>query len=296
MNQLLAMRVFIRVVESASFSRAADQLDMPRSTVSKLVTDLEKHLGARLIRRTTRNVSVTNEGMEYYQHALRLISGVDEADNAVRGIKQKPHGHLRLEVQVIFAYAFLIPALHEFHREYPDITLALGISDRTVNIVGEGVDCAIRGGNVLDLSVVARPLASMHYITCASPAYLAAMGTPRSPVDLEQNHRRINYLFASTGKTEPLMFSRADEKVEITGCQYSASEGNGMRDLILAGLGVGQHLKEFVQPQLSAGKLVPVLQDWSRPALPFHIIYQPNQHQNARLKVFVDWVTHRFKP
>ncbi|UKJ23751.1 LysR family transcriptional regulator (plasmid) [Enterobacter mori] len=296
MNQLMAMRAFIRVVEATSFSRAANQLDMPRSTVSKLVTDLETHLGVRLIRRTTRTVSITAEGQEYYLYAVRLIAGIDDADNALRAKKEKPRGHLRLEVQVTFAYAYLIPALPEFYREFPDITLALGINDRMVNIVGEGVDCAIRGGKIQDQSVIARQLTSMNYVTVASPAYLAAMGFPRSPEDLQSNHRRINYLFSSSGKTEPLLFNRGAEHTEITGCQFSASEGSGMRDLILAGLGIGQHLQEFIQPQLSSGNLVQILPEWHRPALPFHIIYQPDSHQNVRLRAFVEWATSRFRP
>ena len=295
MNQIMAMRAFIRVVESSSFSRAADQLNIPRSTVSKFITDLETHLGTRLIRRTTRTVTITPEGQEYYQYAVRLISGIDEADNALRFKREKPRGHLRLEVQVTFAYTYLIPALPEFYRLYPDITLALGISDRMVNIVGEGVDCAIRGGKVQDQSVIARPLIPMDYITCASPYYLAAAGMPHSPEDLQMNHLRVNYLFSSTGRTEPLIFHRGSEQVEVTGCQFSASEGSGMRDLILAGLGVGQHLKEFIQPQLSSGKLVPVLHEWYRPALPFHVIYQPDSHRNVRLKAFVEWLITRFK-
>lgn len=296
MNQLTAMRAFIRVVESLSFSRAAGQLDMPRSTVSKLVTDLESHLGTRLIRRTTRTVTITPEGREYYQYAVRLIAGIEEADNALRIKKAQPRGHLRLEVQSTFAYAWLIPALPEFYRDYPEITLALGINDRTVNIVGEGVDCAIRGGRIQDLSVIARPLTAMDYITCASPAYLAAMGAPRSPEDLQLNHRRINYLFSSTGRTESLSFVRGDEQVEVTGCQYSASEGTGMRDLIMAGFGVGQHLQAFILPQLRAGQLVQVLPEWHRPALPYHVIYQPDTYQNVPLKVFVKWLTTRFTP
>ncbi len=294
MNQLLAMRAYIRVVESASFIRAASQLSMPRSTVSKLITDLEKHLETRLIRRTTRTVTVTTEGLEYYRYAVKLLNGVDEADSAVRGKKQKPRGHLRLEVQVIFACTFLIPALPEFYREYPDITLALGINDRTVNMVGEGVDCAIRAGTIQDLSVIARPLINMHYITCASPAYLSAMGTPRHPHDIQNDHRCINYHSASSGKTDPLIFHRGDEAVVVNNCLYSASDGNGLRDMIMAGLGVGQILREFIEPEIRTGRLVPVLTDWNRSPLPFHIIYERDNHQNARLRAFVDWMTERF--
>lgn len=296
MNQLLAMRAFVRVVETASFSRAADQLALPRSTVSKLITDLEKHLGIKLMHRTTRTVGTTSEGQDYYNHALRLIGDIDAVDNAVRGKKLKPRGHLRIDAPVSFANCLLIPALPDFRREYPDVTIALGISDRTVNIVGEGVDCAIRAGELRDMTMIARRIFNLQYVTCVSPIYLQRMGGPSSPADLQANHVKVGYFNAATGKPEPLIFENGTDRYEIDECAVSANEGNGLIGIMLAGLGVGQHLRRFVQPYLDSGELVAVLDDWTRPAIPFHIVYPPNRHQSARLKVFVEWVLTELAP
>lgn len=295
MNQLLAMRAFVRVVETGSFSRAADQLTLPRSTVSKLVTDLERHLGIKLMHRTTRTVATTAEGLEYYNQAMRLIADVDAVDNAVRGKKLKPNGHLRIDAPASFANCLLIPALPDFHRKYPDVTIALGISDRTVNIVGEGVDCAIRAGELHDMTLIGRKIAELQYVTCASPSYLKRMGTPSSPIELRVNHVQAGYFFAATGKPEPLVFENGGDRYEIDNCEFSTNEGNGLTELMRAGLGIGQHLKRFVQPYLDSGELVAILEDWSRSPIPFHAIYPPNRHQSARLKVFVDWVLNKFK-
>lgn len=295
MNQLLAMRAFVRVVETGSFSRAADQLALPRSTVSKLVVDLETHLGIKLMHRTTRAVAATADGLEYYQHAMRLIAEVDSVDNAARGKKLKPSGHLRIDAPVSFANCLLIPALTDFHREYPDITIALGISDRTVHLVGEGVDCVIRAGELDDMTMIGRELVGLQYVTCAAPAYLERMGTPSSPVDLQTHHVKAGYFFAATGKQEPLIFERGAERYEVGNCAFSTNEGNGLMEMMLAGLGIDQHLRRCVQPYLESGELVPVLEDWSRPAIPLHVIYPPNRHQNARLKVFIDWVMRTFR-
>ncbi|MDR9753750.1 LysR family transcriptional regulator [Pseudomonas sp. SZMC_28357] len=294
MNQLLAMRAFVRVIETGSFSRASDQLSLPRSTVSKLITDLEKHLGIKLIQRTTRVLTPTAEGLDYHRQALRLVAELDAMDNAVRGHKHKTHGHLRVDAPVSFATHLLIPALADFHAQYPGITVALGISDRAVNIIGDGVDCVIRAGKFEDMAMVSRPLVALEFVTCAAPSYLQRMGTPSSPEDLEQHHLRTGYFFAGSGKSEPLIFERGEHRYEVGDCAFSTNEGNGLKELLLAGFGVGQHFKSIVQADIEAGRLVPLLQDWSRPALPFHLLYPPNRHQNARLKVFIDWVIATF--
>ncbi|WP_256597434.1 LysR family transcriptional regulator [Pseudomonas sp. 31-12] len=295
MNQLLAMRAFVRVVETGSFSRAADQLALPRSKVSKLITDLEKHLGIKLMHRTTRAVAATSDGLEYYSHAMRLIAELDSVDTAVRGKKLKPGGHLRIDAPASFANCLLIPALPDFHREYPDITVALGISDRPVNIVGEGVDCVIRAGELDDMTMIGRKLVDLHYVTCAAPAYLERMGMPSTPNDLQTNHVQAGYFFATTGKPEPLIFENGTHRYEVGDCEFSTNDGNGLKEMMLAGLGIGQHFRRIVQPCLDAGELVAVLEDWSRPAMPFHVLYPPNRHQNARLKVFIDWVIQTFR-
>lgn len=293
MNQLLAMRAFVRVVDTGSFSRTADQLALPRSTVSKLITDLEKHLNIKLMQRTTRAVTPTSDGLEYYGHAMRWIAEMDSVESAVRGKKVKPSGHLRIDAPAVFANSLLIPELPEFHREYPEITVAVGISDRPLNIVEEGVDCVIRAGRLDDMAMVGRRVTELQYVTCAAPAYLDRKGIPSSPDDLQLNHAAACYFF-STGKPELLIFERGAERFEIGNCVFSTNEGNGLKEMLLAGLGVGQHFRRIVQPYLDSGELVAVLEDWSRPAMPFHILYPPNRHQNARLKAFADWVVQKF--
>ncbi|MCP2052586.1 UNVERIFIED_ORG: DNA-binding transcriptional LysR family regulator [Pseudomonas fluorescens] len=294
MNQLLAMRAFVRVVDTGSFSRASDQLALPRSTVSKLITDLEKHLGTQLMHRTTRALAPTLEGLEYYRHARRLVAELDEVDSAARGQILKPGGHLRVAAPASFANCLLIPALVDFHREYPDITIALGISDRAVNIVGEGADCVIRAGKLEDMAMIGRKVADLEYLTCAALSYLARRGLPESPEDLVNNHLKAGYFFAGSGKPEPLIFERGQQRIEVNDCAFSTNEGNGLKEMLLAGLGVGQHFKSIVQYYLDTGQLVEVLPGWSRPATPLHILYPPNRHQSARLKVFTEWVIRTF--
>ncbi|PSL91542.1 LysR family transcriptional regulator [Pseudomonas sp. R9.37] len=294
MNQLLALRAFVRVVDTGSFSRASDQLALPRSTVSKLITDLEKHLGLKLIHRTTRALAPTSEGLEYYGHARRLVAELDEVDSAARGQILKPGGHLRVDAPASFANCLLIPALVDFHRQYPDITIALGISDRAVNIVGEGVDCVIRAGTLDDMAMIGRKVADLEYLTCAAPSYVARRGLPASPEDLQNNHLKAGYFFTGSGKPEPLIFEKGGQRIEVNGCAFSTNEGNGLKEMLLAGLGVGQHVTSIVQYYLDTGQLVSVLPDWSRPPTALHILYPPNRHQSARLKVFTEWVMRTF--
>lgn len=295
LNQLLAMRAFVRVVETESFSRAADQLGLPRSTVSKLINDLEAFLGVKLMQRTTRTVVASSDGLEYYDHALRLIAELDAVDNALRSNKLKPRGHLRIDAPTAFANCVLIPALPDFRRAFPDISIAVGISDRAINIVGEGVDCAIRAGEIHDTTMIARKLFDLDYVTCASPAYLETMGVPNTPGDIEAHHTQVGYFSPATGKPEALIFDNGVERYEFNKCHFSTNEGNGLTSLMLAGLGIGQHLRRFVQYYIDQGRLVPVLEEWGRPGLAVHALYPPNRHQSARLKVFVDWLSDRFR-
>lgn len=294
MNQLLAMRIFVRVVETSSFSQAASQLAIPRSTVSKLVSDLESHLGVKLLQRTTRAVVPTVEGLEYCQHAKRWVAEVDSVDNAMQGNRLKPRGHLRIDAPSTFATSLLIPALAKFQREYPDITVALGISDRAVNIVGEGVDCVIRAGRLDDMAMIGRHLVELDYVTCAAPSYLERRGRPAHPDELEKAHTQLGYFIAATGKPLPLIFERDAERFEMRDGDFSANDGNGLMAMLLAGLGVGQHFRRCVQPYIDSGELVPVLTEWNRPGMPFHILYPPNRHQTARLKVFIEWLLTTF--
>lgn len=294
MNQLLAMRALVRVIESGSFSRAAGHLALPRSTVSKLITDLERHLDTKLLNRTTRSVAATAEGVAYYRRAVWLINEVEAADSAVQSSRLKPSGHLRIDAPVTFATSLLIPALADFQREYPDITIALGISDRTVNIVGEGVDCVIRAGRLDEMAMVGRPLVELEFTTCTAPAYLERNGVPAHPMELEKGHAYLGYFIAATDQPMPLIFEKGAERFTMRDCGYSANDGNGLLAMMLAGLGIGQHFSRCVRPHIDAGRLAPVLTEWSRPSMPFHLLYPPNRHQSARLRVFIDWLLNTF--
>lgn len=290
MNQLAAMRVFARLVETGSFSRTAAQLALPRSTASKLIHDLEAHLGVRLVQRTTRQVSMTPEGLAYYEHAARLLAELDEADNAIKAHGLRPKGRLRVDVPSTVARHLLIPALADFSSRFPDIDVALGVSDRQVNIVGEGVDCVIRGGALGDPLLVARQLMSLEYGTYASPLYLQRHGMPAHPDALRDGHVVTSYFPPGTERPAAMIFEKDGERIEVAGAKFTTNDGEAHVAMLQAGLGIGQHFARFVQPLIERGELVAILPGWSRPAFPLHIIYPPGGLRSARLSAFIDWM------
>ncbi len=182
MDQLLALRAFVRIAEAGSFAKAADTLDLPRSSVSKLLQDLEVHLGTKLFERTTRAITMTEDGVAYLERAVQILADIDEMDGTVAGARISPKGRLRVDVGSSIANLLLIPALPSFHKQYPDIDLQLGISDRHVDLIGDGVDCVLRAGSQPDTAMVARKLADLDWVTCATPEYLSrAVGAPDRP-------------------------------------------------------------------------------------------------------------------
>ena len=295
MDQLLAIRAFVRIAEAGNFAKAADSLNLPRSTASKLIADLEDHLGAKLIQRTTRTLTITPEGAQYYERAIRLMSELDEMDATVAHARAQPKGLLRVDIGSSLANFILIPALPDFRSLYPEVEVHLGVSDRPVDLIGEGVDCVIRGGALSDTSLIARRICELDFVTCAAPSYLKAHGIPAAPSALEQGHSITSYFSSLTGKTFSLYFRRGDEIVEIDKRSMAAvNESTAHLSSLLAGLGVGQTFRFMAQPHIDSGRLVAILDDWTRPKHPIHIMYPPNRHLNAKLRVFVDWVADVF--
>jgi LysR family transcriptional regulator for bpeEF and oprC len=294
MDQLLALRVFVRIADAGTFARAADSLDMPKPTVTKLIQNLENHLGVRLLQRTTRRVTVTPEGAAYYERASRLVAELEDMDAAAANARAKPKGRLRVELGSSLANLILIPALPEFCVRYPDIELELGVSDRIADLIGEGVDCVIRGGELAESSLIARRIAQLRYVTCASPAYLRSRRAPKQPRDIEQGHSVVNYMSALTGRPFPLHFHRGEEKLEIRGAGVSVNESTAHLTALLAGLGLGQTFHFMAQPYLKRRTLLPLLADWTRPPHSLHVVYPLNRHLNARVRVFVDWAVEVF--
>jgi LysR family transcriptional regulator for bpeEF and oprC len=295
MDQLTAMRVFIRIAEAGTFAKAADALNIPRPTATKLVQDLESHLGVKLLQRTTRRVTVTPEGATYYERATRLLSDLEDMDSLAARTRAQPKGRVRVDIGSSLANFILIPALPNFHERYPDIQLDVGVSDRPADLIGEGVDCAIRGGVLADTSLVARRIAESDYITCASPAYLQRHGTPLHPTELTSAHGLIPYFSSLTGRTFPLYFQRNGEELEIQGHRRCAvNESTAHLTSLLTGLGISQTFRFMAQPHLDTGALVRLFPEWTRPRQPLHVVYPQTRHLNAKLRVFVDWVAKVF--
>ena len=295
MDQLLAIRVFARVVEAGTFTKAADSLQMPNATVTKLIQSLESHLGVKLLQRTTRRVSVTPNGAAYYEKTGRLLKELGDIDGSFGTERVKPRGHLRIDCGGSTASLLLIPALPDFIERYPDIQIDLGVSDRHVDLISDNVDCVIRGGVLTDMSMVARQIGAAGWVTCATPAYLARHGVPSHPDDLASGHRVVSYLSARTGRAMPLHFIKGSEKIDLSPRHaIGVNESNGHYAAGLAGLGIIQTFAYHAKAQIASGELVPVLQAWQPAPYPFYVVYPPNRHLSNRLRVFIDWIAERF--
>ncbi len=276
MDQIQAMRIFVRVVEAGTFTRAADSLNLPKATVTKHVQALEERLRVKLLNRTTRRVTVTPDGAAYYDRTVRLLTDLDDIEASMTNARANPRGRLRIDVGTSVAQLLIIPHLAEFHARYPDIQVDLGVSDRTVDLIGDNVDCVIRGGELSDQSLVARRIGNLDFITVAAPAYLERKGKPTHPLEIEEKHASVIYFSPQSGRNYPLEFRRGDESIDITGpYQLSVNESNANVTSIVAGLGIGQITSWQAQRYLASGALVQLLPDWTQPLLPVYVVYPP---------------------
>lgn len=295
MDQLLAIRTFVRIAEAGSFGKAADQLNIPRSTASKLIQDLEGALGTRLVQRTTRHATVTPEGAAYYERALRLLADLDDMDGEARRARAQPRGRLRVDIGSSLANLALIPALPAFQARYPDIELRLGVSDRPADMVSEGIDCVIRGGELAESSLVARKLCELDMMVCAHRAYIERHGMPKHPSELHEGHRIVSYFSSLTNRPASLRFEREGEVVEVQpGAHVALNESTAHLTALVAGLGIGQSFRFQLQPWLERGELVHVLPDWRQARYPLYAMYPQSRHMNAKARVFIDWAVEVF--
>ena len=293
-NKLQAMEVFVQVVDAGSFTRAAETLQLPKATVSTLVQSLESSLSAKLLHRTTRLVTVTTDGAAFYERCVRILSDVRDAEESLSRTRLSPSGRLRVDVSTGLASEVLIPALPAFFERYPDIMLELGSTDRPVDLVEEGVDCAIRGGELWDTSLIARRVGVINFLTAAAPAYLERYGVPQHPRDLER-HRCVNYFSTKTGKTYDWDFNRGNERIEIAMRGVLAlNDSNVYVRAGLAGLGVIQMTDYQLLQHVAEGRMIQLLPDWTSDPLPVHIVYPQNRHLSAKVRVFVEWVSELF--
>lgn len=296
MDKFSAMQAYVRVVEAGTFTKAADTLGLPKPTVTRLIQTLETHLQTKLLNRTTRRVTVTADGAAYYDRALRILSEMDELESSMSRAKANPRGRLRIDVGASVGQMLLIPALPDFHVRYPDIQIDLGVSDRPVDLVGENVDCVLRGGEITDQSLVARRIGEFHLILAATPDYLKRHGTPKHPNELEDGqHHVVNFFSHRTGRPYPFSFTKGGERIELTARHIvSVNDSSASLAAGLAGLGVVRTTTFQAQPHFASGALVPLLLDWCADSIPIHVVYPPNRHLSTKLRVFVDWAAELF--
>jgi len=292
MDRFDAMQAFARVVEAGSFTKAAETLHMSKTTVTQLVQQLEARLRVKLLNRTTRKVNVTADGAAYYERVIRLLADMDDAETSLSAASALPRGRLRVDVPSPLASMILVPALPAFYTRYPDIQIDMGVSDRIVDMIDENVDCVVRGGELTDQSLVARRVGDLQLGVFAAPSYLARVGMPTHPRELEDSqHRIVGFLWASSGKAVPYAMRNRNESVQIKGRYLLAvDDGNAYLAAGLAGLGVLWLPTYMSKCHEARGELVPLFEDWCLDPMPIYVAFPPNRHISIKLRVFIDWV------
>lgn len=289
MDRIDAMRSLLQVVDCGSITRAAAQLDLHKSTVSQHVQWLEARLGVRLLARTTRAVAPTQEGLAYCQHARAILQQVDAAEAALHQRGQAASGHLRVNVPVALGQFVFAPALRGFLDRHPKLTLDLGCSDRTADLVRDGIDCAVRGGPLPDSGLVARRVGLLHFVLCAAPPYLARHGPPALPAQLA-GHRQVGYRLASTGRLRPVSLERGGQRVDVdVPARLLTTDSAAALAAALDGMGLIVLASFVAAPHLDSGALQRVLPGWTCPPLPLHLVTTGARRRAARVQVFMNW-------
>lgn len=292
MDRLQSMQIFARVVEMHSFSRAADSLSLPSSRVTRAVKDLETFLGVRLLQRTTRHISLTPDGTLYYDQCRRLLADIEAVESSFPGSAGQPRGRLRVDMTLSLARLVILPAIKDFQSRFPDVVLTLTASDRTVELVQEGIDCVIRAGTPEDSpTLVAKRIGAFEWVTCASPEYLALHGTPKTLDDLVEHHA-VGYLSTRTARPLEWHFVVNGEYRTISMREHLiVNDTDAYVAAGLEGLGIIRPGSYMVREHLISGRLRRVLVDYPAPAVPLSVLYPQNRHLSPTVRAFVDWVS-----
>jgi DNA-binding transcriptional LysR family regulator len=292
MDRFDALRAFVRVVEAGSFTKAAQTLHMSKTTVTQLVQQLEARLRVKLLNRTTRQVKVTADGIAYYERVANLLADLEDADTGLSSALAAPKGRLRVDVPTPLACLILMPALPAFHARYPEIQLDMGVSDRMVDVIGDNVDCVLRGGELTDSSLMARRVGELRFGVYAAPGYLERAGIPSHPGELEEAHHQIvGFLRTRSGKVAPIAMHRDGENAKVQGRYVVAvDDGNAYLAAGLVGMGILWLPHYMAEAHVARGELVPLFEGWNVDSMPIYVLYPPNRHVSAKLRVFIDWV------
>jgi DNA-binding transcriptional LysR family regulator len=293
LDRFQEMQIFTRIVDRRSFTQAAEDLNLPRATVTNSIKRLEKRLGVRLLERTTRQVKPTPDGDAYYHRCTRLLADLEETEEAFRDTD--PQGRLRVNMQGTLAQYFVMPRLPQFLARYPRIELFIGSGDQFVDLVREGIDCVLRAGELTDSSMIARRVALLEQVTVASPAYLERYGDPASIDALAEGHCAVNYLSPATGRAHPLEFATPEGVRNVTLPGPVAVNGAELYAAgAVAGLGLVQVPRYRVREQLANGELCVVLADQPPPAMPVSVMFPQNRQLALRVRAFADWLVQVF--
>ena len=293
LDRLLAMTVFVKVVEQGNFARAAGRMSMSTSAVSRHVAELETHLTTRLLNRTTRRISLTEGGQAYFERALHLLADLEEAEAVVSSSTVTPRGTIRLTCSASFGVPHLAPAIGAFQALYPEVRFDISASNRFVDLVEEGLDMAIRIGDLGNPNLIARKIGTMRLVACASPSYLKRNGTPKHPEDLTA-HNCFTYEYAPVKNLWRFLDRKQNEiSVKIDG-RVHANNGEMLAAIAAAGAGIALEPDFIVKPMLASGELVEILKNF-RPA-PYYIyaVYPSRRHLSAKVRTFVDFLVARF--
>ena len=291
MTEFSAIPVFVAVVECGSFSKAGDKVGTSKSAVSKRITQLERNLGVRLFHRTTRRLTLTEAGEHYYDYARKAYALAREGEDVVTQMQGEPRGVLRVSVPMTFGRLHLAPLMPDFLKQHPGVQLELSMDDRMVDLVEGGFDLAIRIGHLPDSRLIARRIAPCLSAVCASPAYLAEHGVPRTPADLRQ-HNCLFYSYFRGGAEWRFEGPAGTVRVEPRG-NYRVNNSEAIREALLAGVGICQMPTFIVGPDLAAGRLVPVLRDFPLPRHAIHAVFPERRHRPAKVTALLDFLDER---
>lgn len=293
MDRFTDMQTFVRVAETGSISGAAERLGIAKSAVSRRLAELEGRLGVQLFHRTTRRLSLTDSGRSFYEHCVRILEEVDEAELSVAAAHREVRGALRVALPLSFGLLHLAPAIQEFMRRHPAVEFDLDFNDRQVDLVREGFDVAIRIAQLADSSLMARRLAPIRHVVCGSPDYFARHGIPRHPADLAR-HRCLAY----SNLPSPGLWTCRDaqgRQVSVSVPLWlKANNGDFLSRAAMAGEGLILQPTFYLAEAIAAGQLVPVLRDFGWPEINAYAIYPPTRHLSSRVRAFVDFLAEYF--
>lgn len=293
MDKFANLQAFVGVVESGSFTRSADRLGVAKSMVSRRVTELEQTLGAQLIQRTTRSLSLTAAGQQFYEHAVRILAALDEAEQALSSASSELRGRLRIAAPLSFGLRHLGEAVNDFLDRHAAIEIDLDLNDREVNLIEEGLDMAVRIGDLADSTLLARRLGTIRFVTCASPEYIARHGAPRTPDDLE---RHIGLHYNNVTPAQAWQYYAGDKRLPVVlpALRVRANNGDALAAAAVAGQGLVNSPTFIVSGLITDGRLVPLLQGYARPPVGIYAVFPPGRLVPRRVHAFADLLGERY--